>query len=176
MSSLRSWPWRCCTRWSPICCAECCVNRERPSAPSDWPGGVSFPANGAASQKRPPFPRRKLPSRHSFTALSDEHRHLRRRSDNLILRPHRYELHRISEALRYAVGPFLKLRAHPLEAMVLVPKRAGGESLELDIVLGIGRRQHDGARPGELEQHTLERGQTRRIEMLDHLHHGGCIV
>ena len=56
--------------------------------------------------------------------------------------------------------------------MVAVAEAAGGEALPPHVVLPVRRGEHHGAGPGELEEHAPERGQPRRVEVLDHLDHG----
>src|SRR5476651_1955293 len=90
-----------------------------------------------------------------------EDRHLRRRPDVHIYRPHRRKAHDIAEPLGESVGPLLELRACPLEPVIAVPKAPRRQGLPTYVVLHIGRRDHNHSRPSELEHHPPERGQTR---------------
>src|SRR5207253_1168884 len=82
--------------------------------------------------------------------------HLCRRSDRNIFCSYWQKTHRITKALRDAFSPHLKLRARPLEAVILVPQFARWQILELDVVLHVGCRQYHHIRFGELKQHALE--------------------
>lgn len=51
----------------------------------------------------------------------------------------------------------------------------GLESLPAHVVLNVGCRYHNGRRPGRAKDALLERSETGRIEMLDHLHESGGV-
>src|SRR5919198_422690 len=105
----------------------------------------------------------------SFTSAMGEDRHLGGWSDHRILRADRGDTYRVAEAPGHVAGPCLELGPRPLETMTLVPQASRRQALEPHVVFHIWRRQHDHTRPGELEQHALERGQARRVEVLDDL-------
>src|SRR5436309_1054540 len=91
---------------------------------------------------------------------SHEHPHLSRRSHLGVVRPHRAERHPIAELPCHPVRPRLELGTRPLEAMVGVAQRPGGEHLPANVVLAVWRRQHHRAGPGELEHDALERSES----------------
>ena len=102
-----------------------------------------------------------------------EDRHLRRRADRRDPPGRRAGSARRSRSARAtARAQAWNSRARPLEAMVPVPelrRRAGSRSARCTRGSAWSRPP---CGPGELEQHALEGGEARRIEMLDHLHHG----
>src|SRR5262245_42588314 len=100
-----------------------------------------------------------------WSIASSEHSHLRRRSQRWIFRPDRQEAHAVAKLLCHPAAPRLELCPCPLKAMVTVTEFPGRQGLELDVVLHVGRGQHHGRRPGELEQHALECREAWWIEM-----------
>ena len=92
-----------------------------------------------------------------------------------MVRPNGQEPHRIAEPLPDAARPLLKFQPGPLEAMVGMAELCGQERLPGHVVLPVWRRQHDGPRPGELEQHPLKGRQPGWVQMLDDLDHGSGI-
>src|SRR5579862_9008987 len=58
----------------------------------------------------------------------------------------------------YAIGPGLKLRASPFEAVVLVAHRSGGHGFEFGVVLAVRRGHDDDGRTGVFEENALESG------------------
>lgn len=85
------------------------------------------------------------------------------------------KLNKVAETLRHARRPTAKLLTCSLKPMILMPKRPGGQLWPAGVVLAVGRGEHHGRGPGVLEQHSLEGGQSWRVEMLDHFNHGGRI-
>ncbi len=59
--------------------------------------------------------------------------------------------------------------------MVTMPEFTCGKRLPFHVVFAIGRRDDDVLRFGALEQNTLEGSQAWRIQVFNHLHHGGGI-
>jgi hypothetical protein len=57
--------------------------------------------------------------------------------------------------------------------MILMAKLAGRQSRKHFVVLRIGGRDDGRFGPGVFEEHPLECGETRRIEMFNHLDHRG---
>ena len=92
-----------------------------------------------------------------------------------MFRADREEPHSIPEPARHARRPPLKLMSGPLEAVVGVAERPGGQRLPRHVELPVWRRQHDRAVPGELEEHPLERPQPGRVQVFDNLDDGGGI-
>ena len=62
----------------------------------------------------------------------------------------------VTEAVRNAQRPRLKLRSSPLKTMIFVAELTGGKGFEPYIVLDVRGRDDDGCRAGELEQDALE--------------------
>ena len=60
--------------------------------------------------------------------------------------------------------------------MIGVPKIAGGERFVARVVFGVGRGQHNRARPGHAERGVGEGIEAGRINMLDHFDHGRGVV
>ena len=80
-------------------------------------------------------------------ALSFKHPHLRRRTDRRIFRADRQEAHVVAEARGDAVGPFLKLRPRPLEAMVAMTEVPRRKAFPFHVVFAVGccvHRQNHG--------------------------------
>ena len=125
------------------------------------PREVDLPRAGGADQHH----QRELGNR-------DLHRredpHLRRRPDSAILLAHRQKAHGVAEALARSVRPSAGIpRASTRSGGRGGGTGPAGKRLELHVVLGVRRRQHDRVRAGELEQHPLEGRQPRRVEVLD---------
>ena len=81
--------------------------------------------------------------------------------------------HRVAEPRRRRRSPSAwNSRARPLEAVVAVAELARpAASRTSRCTRAFGVVSDDRRRPGELEQHPLERRQPRRVEVLDHLDH-----
>src|SRR5262249_21216860 len=104
-----------------------------------------------------------------------EDRHLSGRTDNLVRWPNREEAHRVTVPLGDPLGPRSEFGPRPLEPVVGVTELFGPDVLPRDVVFPVGRGQYHCCGPGELEDGTLERRETGRVEMLDHLHNRGGI-
>src|SRR6266542_4001242 len=109
------------------------------------------------------------------SAVSFKHPHLRRRANCRVLQADGNEAHTVTETCGNAVRPFLKFRARPLEAMVAMPKLAGGQCLPFHVVFAVGRCNDDGLWLGALEQHALECDQARCVEVFNHFYDGDSI-
>src|SRR5207248_2230604 len=72
-------------------------------------------------------------------------------------------------------GPALELGAGPLEAVVPVTERSRRKALEPHVVFRVRRGQDDGPGTSVAEQGSLERFESRGVEVLDHLDHGGRV-
>src|SRR5262249_30831214 len=97
-----------------------------------------------------------------------KHRHLGRGSHLLIDRSHRYQTKLVSESFSRAPGPFGEFRPCPFEAVIAVTELTGRKRFPADVVLSIGRRQHNLFRARELEQDASEGCRPWWIELLDH--------
>ena len=78
-------------------------------------------------------------------------------------------------AVSNAPCPGLELFPGPLEAVVLVPKPPALEPREVNVVLRIRRREHDGSGSRELKNNALEGVQARRIQVFDDLDDSGGV-
>ncbi len=70
----------------------------------------------------------------------------------------------------------MELRPRPFEAMIFMAKSASSQSSEKWVVFGIRRCDDHYARRCMFEQHALERRQTGRIKMFDHLDNCRSVV
>src|SRR5262245_15642754 len=104
-----------------------------------------------------------------------EHPHLRRRADLGVLGPDRQEAGRVPEAPRDLACPVLELAPRPLEAVIAMAKAPRGQPVEANVVLAVRSRHDDRGGARLLEDDPLERGEPRRIEVLDHLDRGGRV-
>ena len=104
-----------------------------------------------------------------------KHPHLCGRTDRRIFQADRQEADGIIEAHGDAVRPPLKLRARPFEAMVAVTEAPRRKAFPFHVLFAVGSRGDDVLRFGALEEHALESGQARRVQVFDDFHHGGGI-
>ena len=67
----------------------------------------------------------------------------------------------------HALRPVGEFGARPLETVIAVAHFASGQSVPVRVIFAVGRGQNHGLRARPFPNRALERGQTRRIQMLD---------
>src|SRR5215204_4713234 len=108
-------------------------------------------------------------------SASCEDRHLCGRSHLSILGTDREDAEGVAESDLDAFAPGGEFGSGPLEAVIAMPKLAGGERGPADVEIAIGGGEHDHARSSEFEEGAFEGGQTMKVEVLDDFHHCGGI-
>ena len=98
-----------------------------------------------------------------------KHRKLTWCADLRVSRSNRRDHHLVTMRRCNSLCPALEFGACPLEAVIGVAERPGGQGWKAHVILGVRRGEHNRARPGELEHDALEGCQTGRVKMLNHL-------
>ncbi len=114
--------------------------------------------------------------RSSLMRPPSEDRQLRRRSGTLVDGTDRPELDGIPATVGDADRPGLELLARPLESVVVVAHRPGGQPRIQGVVLAVRRRDDHRARLRVREDGVLERGEPGLVDVLDDLHEHHRVV
>jgi cold shock CspA family protein len=105
-----------------------------------------------------------------------ENGHLGRRAESSILFTDGQKRNAVVVLRSHTIGPGLKFRAGPFEAVVLVTHRSSGHRFEFGVVLAVWRGHDDGRRASVLEKDAFESGEAGRVEMFNDLDYGCGVV